>query len=271
MSQTVKISVEDLLRRRAPRLAACLPSAAVRALERCLCVDRLNDYIAANAGLPTADFLHRFLDELQVSYTIEGLGGLKSDGRYILASNHPFGGLDGVILAAAMIDCFGDVGVVVNDLLSEIRPLEKIWIPVNVRGRQCGDYALRFDEVLRSSKPVVTFPAGLCSRLVDGRVRDVKWHASFVRRAVMHDRDIVPVYVAGRLSDGFYRLAALRRLSGLRFNLEMLRLPAEMYAQRGAKIRIRVGRPLRCCDIRRSESTDEVAREVRRKVYEMSF
>ncbi|MDE6861500.1 MAG: 1-acyl-sn-glycerol-3-phosphate acyltransferase [Alistipes sp.] len=271
MSQTVKISIDEMIRRRWPRAAACMPQAAIRALERRLCVDRLNDYIAAHADLPTAEFLHRFIDSLQVTYTVEGMGRLNSDGRYIIASNHPFGGLDGVILAATMIDRFGDVGVVVNDLLSEIRPLESIWIPVNTRGVQRSGNVVRFEQVLRSNKPVVTFPAGLCSRRRGGRVRDTEWHSSFVKRAIMHERDIVPVYVDGRLSDRFYRMADMRRRLGIGFNLEMLRLPAEMFSQRGQHITIRMGKPLSYRDIRHSESTHDVCRKVRAKVYEMAF
>lgn len=271
MSQSVKISIGEMLRRRWPRAAACMPQAAVRALERRLCIDRLNDYITSHEGLPTGEFLHRFLDSLQVSCSIEGMERLDRGGRYIIASNHPFGGLDGVILAAAMIDRFGDVGVVVNDLLSEIRPLADIWIPVNTRGTQHSGNVRRFEEVLRSDKPVVTFPAGLCSRRTDGRVRDVQWHSSFVKRAIMHGRDIVPVYVDGRLSDGFYRTAAIRRRLGIGFNIEMLRLPAEMFAQRGQHITVRIGQPLACRDIRHTESTHEVCDKVRAKVYEMAF
>lgn len=271
MSQTVKISIDDMMRRRWPRAAACMPRPVVRALERRLCIDRLNDYIVHHAGLPTAEFLHGFLDSLQVSYTVEGMGRLSSSGRYIIASNHPFGGLDGVILAATMIDRFGDVGVVVNDLLSEIRPLADIWIPVNTRGAQRSGNVVRFDEVMRSDKPVITFPAGLCSRRIDGRVRDTEWHPSFVKRAIMHGRDIVPVYVDGKLSNGFYRMASLRRRLGIGFNIEMLRLPSEMYAQQGQHIAIRIGKPLACRDIRLAESTHDVCRKVRAKVYEMAF
>ncbi len=271
MTQTLKISIGDLLRRRAPRVAAMLPPIAVHALEKRLCVDRLNDYITHHAELPTSEFLHRFLGTIRVDYSIEGLDRLPADGRYIFASNHPFGGLDGVVLAAAMIDRFGDVGVVVNDLLSEIRPLDAIWLPVNLHGRQRGDYALRYEEALRGDKPIVTFPAGLCSRRIDGRVRDTEWHTSFVRRAMLHDRDIVPVYVAGQLSDAFYRLADIRRRLGIGFNLEMMRLPSEMFAQSGQTIRVRVGEAMPSEQIRRSESLSEVCSEIRRRVYQMAM
>ncbi len=271
MYPIAKISLDDMLRRRWPRAAACIPRPVVRVMERALCIDRLNDYIVHHAGLPTAEFLHGFLDSLQVSYTIEGMERLRPGGRYIIASNHPFGGLDGVILSAAMIDRFGGVGVVVNDLLSEIRALSDIWIPVNTRGAQRSGNVVRFDEVMRSDKPVITFPAGLCSRRIGGRVRDTEWHPSFVKRAIMHERDIAPVYIDGKLSNGFYRMACMRRRLGIGFNIEMLRLPSEMYAQQGQHIAIRIGDPLACRDIRLTESTHDVCRKVREKVYEMAF
>ena len=271
MTQTLKISIGDLLRRRAPRVAAMLPPIAVHALEKRLCVDRLNDYITHHAELPTSEFLHRFLGTIRVDYSIEGLDRLPAELDGKVSYVRVFLWQDGVVLAAAMIDRFGDVGVVVNDLLSEIRPLDAIWLPVNLHGRQRGDYALRYEEALRGDKPIVTFPAGLCSRRIDGRVRDTEWHTSFVRRAMLHDRDIVPVYVAGQLSDAFYRLADIRRRLGIGFNLEMMRLPSEMFAQSGQTIRVRVGEAMPSEQIRRSESLSEVCSEIRRRVYQMAM
>ena len=88
---------------------------------------------------------------------------------------------------------------------------------------------------------------------------------------MLHDRDIVPVYVAGQLSDAFYRLADIRRRLGIGFNLEMMRLPSEMFAQSGQTIRVRVGEALPSEQIRRSESLSEVCGEIRRRVYQMAM
>ena len=151
---------------------------------------------------------------MQISYTVEGLDRLDPAGRYLFASNHPFGGMDGMMLADELIGRFGDVRVVVNDLLMNIEPLSPLWVPVNKHGAQSAAYARRFDEAIFGELPVLTFPAGLCSRRHGGVVADPEWKTSFVKRAYASQRRIVPIFVEGELSDFFYRLSDLRTRLG---------------------------------------------------------
>lgn len=262
-----KIDVEAVLTAKAPRLARHVPGFAIRWLRRTIHEEQMNELLERYWTLPPQEFIRACFRYWDVSYSIEGLDRLDPAGRYLFASNHPFGGMDGMMLADKLIDRFGDVRVVVNDLLLHLEPLRPLWVPVNKHGAQSADYARRFDEALFGELPVLTFPAGLCSRRRRGTVADLEWKTSFVKRAYASQRQIVPVFVEGRLSNFFYRFARLRELLGLKFNLEMLYLPDEMFSQAGRHFRIIVGEPIPAAELQAHASLREQADYVRKKAY----
>lgn len=237
------LSLRQIIRGKNPDFEAALPEVAVRLLEHFLCIDKLDDLLSMGQGMAPLDFVDAVLARLGISY--EGLWEEKPrDERLVFASNHPFGALDGMMLGHCIGRRFGDVRIGVNDLLMSLTPLRPIFLPVNKFGRQSGVVAERLESELRGDVPIVVFPAGLCSRRRGGVVRDEEWHTGFIKRAVMAERDVVPVYVEGGLSSHFYRLANLRRRLGVKFNIEMLRLPSEVFAQQGRHYRIVFGSPI---------------------------
>lgn len=64
-----------------------------------------------------------------------------------------------------------------------LEPLRPLWIPVNKHGAQSASYARKFDEEFFGDLPVLTFPAGLCSRPNGGEVTDPEWKISFLKKA----------------------------------------------------------------------------------------
>jgi len=262
-----RIDVEAVLREKAPRLARWIPRPAVEWLRRTIHEKELNRIYDRYWDLAPQPFIRACFRDWQVGYSIEGLDALDPAGRYLFVSNHPFGGMDGLMLTDELITHFGDVRVVVNDILRHVTPLEPLWVPVNKHGAQTLSYARRFDEAFSGPLPVLTFPAGLCSRRIGGRVTDTPWRPSFLKKAAASHRDIVPVFVEGRLSNFFYNLSRIRKALGIKANIEMLWLPDEMLAQRGRHFRIRVGRPIRPDELDRFGSVRERVEEVRRRCY----
>lgn len=262
-----QIDIEAVLRGKAPRLARWVPGFVVSYLKRIVHEREINEIIALGWELPPREFIHLVFERMQIRYTVEGLDRLDPRKRYLFASNHPFGGMDGMMLADELIGHFGDVRVVVNDLLMNIAPLSPLWVPVNKHGAQNAAYARRFDEAMFGEQPVLTFPAGLCSRRHGGVVADPEWKTSFVKRAYASQREIVPIFVEGELSDFFYRLSNLRTRLGVKFNIEMLYLADEMFRQRGRSFRIRVGDPISAEELAACGSLREQTEYVRTKTY----
>lgn len=90
---------------------------------------------------------------------------------------------------------------------------------------------------------------------------------NFLKKAYASQREIVPVFVEGRLSNFFYRVARLRVMLGLKLNIEMLWLPDEMFSQKGRHFRIFVGDPIPVSELQRYGGLREQAEFVRKKAY----
>lgn len=238
----MRIDIKEVVRSKSPGLARVKP--LVKYLRRTLHEEEINRILEEFGELPPLEFIRAALQNMGITYELEGAEKLDRTKRYIFASNHPFGGLDGLMLAEKVAEYFGDVKVVVNDLLMNIDPLRDIFLPVNKHGRQSTEYARTYNDAFASDVPIVTFPAGLCSRRRDGVICDLEWKPSFVKQAITTRRDIVPVYFDGRLSGFFYRLSNFRRAVGIKANVEMLYLVDEMFCQRDNHFRIAVGDPV---------------------------
>lgn len=241
----MKVDVKKVLKDKNPAADKWIPGFVKNYLKKIVHEDEVNHYLETYSHLPPIEFTRATLKDMGISYTAVGLEKLDPKGRYIFASNHPFGGLDGLMLADKVSGYFGDVRVVVNDLLMNLDPLKPIFIPVNKHGRQNAEYARNFREAFESDIPIITFPAGLCSRKTDGVVRDVAWRPNFAKQAVNTQRDIVPVYFDGCLSNFFYRLSNLRKKAGVKANIEMLYLSDEMFKQHGKHFNMIIGESIK--------------------------
>lgn len=262
-----KISVAGILKTKAPRLSGWIPRSLVNWLRRTVHEDEIN-YVLENFDKDGPfEFLRGFFGYVGVTYETVGLEGLDKSGRYIFASNHPFGGMDGMMLAERIGEYFGDVRVVVNDILMYLDPLKGIFIPVNKHGRQTGEYAAAFNEAFDGNVPVLTFPAGLCSRRIEDTIQDIEWRPNFIKRAAQTGRQIVPVYVEGQLSKRFYRLSEWRKRLGIKANIEMLYLSDEMFRQRGRRFRLIFGEPVSPGSLVGYGNYRMQAQEIRRRSY----
>lgn len=264
-----KVDIALVLQDKAPKLAQKLPRWVVNWLRRVIHEDDLNHIYDNYWNLAPQPFIQACFRDWNVTYSIEGLDRLPRDGRYLFVSNHPFGGMDGLMLSDKLISHFGDVRVVVNDLLKVVSPLEELWIPVNKHGSQKAEYARRFEEAFFGDKPILTFPAGLCSRYIDGRIQDTPWKNNFLKKAYASRRTIVPIFVEGRLSNLFYGLHRVRKALGVKANIEMLWLVDEMFAQHDRHFRIRVGEPIALSDLQAVGDLGEQTEWVRKKCYDL--
>ena len=262
-----EIDIGAVLQTKAPRLSQRIPAFAVQSLRRTIHEAEINHILRTYWDLPPQEFIRACFREWEVTYSAEGLERLDPKGRYLFVANHPFGGMDGMMLADKLIERFGDARVVVNDLLMHLEPLRPLWIPVNKYGAQNAAYARKFDEEMFGERQILTFPAGLCSRRIRGEVTDLPWKSSFLKKAYASQRQIVPLFVEGRLSNFFYRMTALRKMLGVKFNIELLWLPDEMFSQKGRHFRIVAGEPIPMAELQEQGSLHEQTEYIRKKTY----
>ena len=270
--QAMKIDVDEILRQRLGNKYRYVPGFIIRRLAKLICQDELNDVLRQNADKKGVDFCEGALKQLDVNYKTDGT--LPADNRkVIIVSNHPLGGLDGMILSEMVSKQYGglkDIKFVVNDLLTYIEPLKPIFYGVNKHGSQSKEAASRLEDAFESDAPVLMFPAGLCSRKdKDGRVSDLKWHKMAVIKAISSRRDIIPVFFDGENSQFFYKFARLRSRLGIGFNIEMLLLPKELFKKRGSCFNIKIGSPISWKELKGGREAADEAERLRRVVYSL--
>ena len=266
----MEVNIARLFGERHPRLARVLPSFTLRPLQRLLHEEDINRILRLYGQESPAAFLQSTLRHLDIEYTAVVSERVSSEGRYIFVSNHPFGGIDGMVLADLLIRRFGDVRVVVNRMLSIIRPLAPLWIPVTPHSRQGVEVIRLLDRELVGDRPIVTFPAGLCSRRTNGALADPAWKPTFVRKAYASQRSIVPVFFEGSLSERFYRASKLRNALGIKANIESILLADELFRQRGSRLHITIGDPITIDELQQCGVVTQQVQYVRERAYALA-
>lgn len=266
----IHIDIDSVLRQRLPRHYRYIPRFLIRMVEKWICQDKLNEMLRVNRGRRDADFCRGVIEHLSIRYSVENESNLPDNGRAIFVSNHPLGGLDGMILIDMLTRRYGPgVKFVVNDLLMAIEPLTGTFLPVNKFGRQSRRATAALDEALDSDAPLIIFPAGLVSRKQKHGIADLKWQKMFVNKAIASRRNVIPLHFVGRNSSFFYNFAKLRTLLGIPVNIEMLRLPAEVFRSAGRSYSIRVGKPFAWNDLKGGPLAEKQALEIRNASYSL--
>jgi putative hemolysin len=237
------LDLDRVIAKKNPGLLKILPRFILRYLKKVIHQDDLNEIVRNNENLYDRDFLDACLRNFGVKIIYHGIENIPVDGRWIIASNHPLGGLDGMALMWVVGKVKKDIVFPVNDLLMNIPNLKGLFIPINKHGSNAGNVKL-IEDTFASDKAMLFFPAGLCSRKIKGDICDLEWKKSFITKARTHKRDVIPCFINGRNSNWFYNLARLRAFLGMKANIEMLYLVDEMYKQRNKEIVITFGKPI---------------------------
>jgi putative hemolysin len=263
------LDVERILSSKNPSIARIIPRFVINYLKKIIHQDELNNFLRIYGNLKDSDLIAAGLSHFEIKYKVSGIENIPETGRYIFVSNHPLGGLDGLVFIYELSKHFTDIKFPVNDILTNIENLSGIFLPVNKHGTQGRDAARGIEEAYSSDSQILYFPAGLCSRKKRGIIKDLTWHKSFISKAIQHHRDIVPAYFSGRNSDFFYNLSNLRKFLGIKANIEMLYLADEMFRQRDKEIRLVFGKRIPRETFDKTRSAPEWAEWVKSKCYEL--
>jgi putative hemolysin len=246
-----------------------MPRFVIRYLKRILHEDDLNTALYNLKQYEGIDFATETIKWLDCKVDIKHPERIPAQGRCLLASNHPLGGLDGVAIISETGKIRKDIIFPVNDFLLALPNLRSVFIPVNKVGSNARNHSL-FQDTFNSDNILLYFPAGLVSRKLSRKViADLQWKKTFITKSRETKRDIIPVFVDGQNSRFFYNFALWRKRLGIKANIEMAYLVDEMYKQRGKTITLIVGKSIpytvfdsRCKDI-------EWAAKVREHVYKL--
>ncbi|MFV0482704.1 MAG: 1-acyl-sn-glycerol-3-phosphate acyltransferase [Bacteroidales bacterium] len=264
------INLREIFQEKNPRLYKFMPDMVFRWLDKQLHIKDLNEILRMYQYDYGNEFTHNAVfDYFKITAEVEGLDGIDKNKRYIVASNHPLGGLDGMLIFDVVSRYFGSGKFLVNDLLTKIPQLRDVFVPINKYGANSRDAVRMLDELYSTDEPVCVFPAGLASRKIDGKIQDLPWNKHFITKAKKYKRDVIPLYVDAQNSEFFYNLALNRKRWGIPWNIELLFLPKEMFKMTGGKIKLTFGKPIPFETFTSEKTPDQWAASVRDEVYSM--
>ncbi|MFQ9316162.1 1-acyl-sn-glycerol-3-phosphate acyltransferase [uncultured Dysgonomonas sp.] len=265
------LDLDKVLAEKAPKIYNKVPRFAINYLKRKIHLDELNEILTIYADKYGVDFMQAVVGYFNLTLETSGLENIQDGKKYIFVSNHPLGGLDGICLSAVIGERFDKkIKYVVNDVLYFIKNLQPIFLPVNKYGRQSKQATTSLNEAYESDNQIITFPAGLCSRQENGKIHDLDWQKNFILKAVESRRDVVPVHFEGKNSNFFYRFANIRKRLGIKFNIELILLPDEMFKNKNKSFSITFGEPIPYTFFDNSKSAMQWAQYVKEKSYNLA-
>ena len=216
--------------------------------DRLLGITRMNKlyHLHNMEGLSKEDFADKLISVFNLNITgIEALQrNIPKTGPVVIASNHPFGGIEGVILARAISEVRPDLQVLANKGLGIFRELKDYFIftnPLVEKDPKNGPSLRRCIKHVNGGAALLIFPAGRVSyyQSEKGGISEHGWN-KIVGRLVSIDKcQYVPIFVNGTNSALFYRLGRIY------YRLRMLMLPREILNKTGATIALNAGQAVK--------------------------
>lgn len=190
------------------------------------------------------EFIEKALRILNIRHSIDkdDLNAIPPSGPVIVVSNHPFGGIDGMLLASVLGDVRRDVKLLANYFLGALTEMRPLFILADPFGRKSAISANKMAlkeciQWVKTGGMLVVFPAGEVSqlRLRRRKIEDPEWAPIVSRLVRITKAPVMPVYFDGRNSLSF-------QLAGLVHpRLRTTLLPRELLKKKSARVQMRLG------------------------------
>lgn len=202
-----------------------------------------------DAALAAKTFVDAALDDLGVDINCSETEWLRipEEGPFVVVANHPFGALEGLLLAKLLLARRPDVRILANYMLERIPELSDLFLLVDpwARDSSRARNARALKEMLRHLRGgglLAVFPAGEVAHRSfsdGGELRDARWQTSVGKLIQRSGAPVLPVYFCGENSLGFQLAGMVHPL------LRTALLPRELLNKNGRRIRVRIGQPIR--------------------------
>ncbi len=238
-------------------------------LMKVLRISALNKIYNKHKHLKDLTFFTALLDDFQINFEIpeEDLKRIPKNGAFITVSNHPLGGIDGILLLKLLIEKRPDYKIIGNFLLHRIEPMIPFVMPVNpfedkkdVQSSIAGIKTALLH--LNKGRPLGVFPAGEVSTYKDGKlIVDRPWEEGAVKLIQKAKVPVIPIYFHAKNSRIFYFLSKLND------KLRTARLPSELLSQKGRIIKVRIGKAISVKDQEPYSNNNDFCDFIRKKTY----
>ncbi|MBX2893907.1 MAG: lysophospholipid acyltransferase family protein [Cyclobacteriaceae bacterium] len=217
-------------------------------------------------------FIEEFLSQAHIQLEVDEseLARIPQHGAFITVSNHPYGGLDGLVLIYLVAKRRADYKILANFLLKRIEPIQHYFISVNpfedfkhVASSVTGMKLAK--EQLAAGCPIGIFPAGEVSTWQKKRkgITDREWQKPAIKLARKAQVPVIPIYFHGHNRWSFHLLGLIHPL------LRTLRLPRELTATHKRIVRVRIGSPISVKEQGVFSNADQLGDYLRAKTYSL--
>ncbi len=229
----------------------------------------MNSFYEKHKHLETKPFLNAILEHYEIDFEIpeEDIKRLPKEGAFITISNHPLGGIDGILLLKLLLQHREDFKIIANFLLHRVEPLVPFILPVNPfeNHKDAKSSIAGFKSALQhlqDGHPLGIFPAGEVSTYKDGKlIVDKPWEEAALKLIRKAEVPVVPIYFHAKNSQLFYRLSKINDI------FRTAKLPSELTTQRNRAIKVRIGQPISLAAQNEQETLEEFTDLLRRKTY----
>lgn len=234
-------------------------------------INKMNEVYSANLDKNPQEFVGNILKSLNINIQIseQDLEKIPLTGNFITISNHPYGGIDGLILLYILLKKRPEYKIIANFLLKKIQPLRPYILAVNPFEEQYGSNLAGIKEALRTLQngaPLGIFPAGEVSSFQPKQViADKAWSVGAIKLIKKVQVPVVPIYFEGNNSIMFHLFGLINP------KLRTAKLPSEVFNKKNKIIHVRIGNPIGIEDQNACENINELNNYLRSRTYALKY
>ena len=232
-------------------------------------INEVNEVFKKAAHLQGEAFIDKILQIIGITIEFDEseLNNFPKTGAFLAIANHPYGGIEGLILLKIMCIVRPDSKLMANFLLKKIPNLSDYFIGVNpfetVENSSSISGIKSTIIQLNSGIPIGIFPAGEVStyKTKMQKITDRSWHPVVGKLIKRANVPVVPIYFHGNNGLLFNLLSLIHP------SLRTAKLPSELFNKQGHIIKLRIGKPVKPSELPFYDSPIKLLDYLRAKTY----
>src|SRR6201996_1030322 len=204
---------------------------------------------------------------VEIEFDEKELRNIPKTGGFIAIANHPYGGIEGLVLLKVLLMARPDARLMANFILKKIPNLSDFFIAVNpfenIEHSSSISGLKNTLELLANGTPVGIFPAGEVStfKIETQEVTDRMWHPVVGKIIARANVPVVPIYFHGNNGLIFNLLSLIHP------TLRTAKLPSELFNKQGHTIKLRIGKAINIADHPEYTNSTKLLNYLRARTY----
>ena len=232
-------------------------------------INDVNDLFASAQHKQGVEFIDAILAGcgVEIEFDEKELKNIPKEGGFIAIANHPYGGIEGLVMLRILLTVRPDAKLMANFLLKKIPNLSDFFIAVNpfenIEHSSSISGLKSTLELLNQGTPIGIFPAGEVStfKIEEQQVTDRMWHPVVGKIIAKARVPVVPIYFHGNNGLLFNLLSMIHPA------LRTAKLPSELFNKQGHTIKLRIGKPITLSDYPHYNTATKLLNFLRARTY----